>query len=522
MPFEGSSSAAVRPEKDDQSEVEDAIGRVLKSIGIDIEREVSVRKRARPSQPVVLVLGKAGSGKTHVLAKLAKALERSGVQRAEEEEDLKDSKKLTFAVVSPTNKAATVLRRRGVEATTIHRVAYVPIYAEDIERLREWLGKPKAEREEPRPTLDNHPDQLVDRIVAVYEEHRSTAAALAAVGLTGADFIKGWRLRESKLDVALVDEASMLDVKAMSDLQSLARVIVAFGDPAQLAPIKSKGMAISDAQFGQPLVLRTIRRQALESPIVRLAHELQNPEMGYEAFETRLCELAADDPTGGIRVVQCVDAESLALEPLLCWTNRTRIDAIKGWRRLFGLSDNALCRGEPIIVEGIDLPPDAKKSRQKLERRGIIKGAQGRYLGPGDRPNFAKISLEDGSSPVSVSAIVRIESEPGGQAVIGMAAKRGVILNCAACLTIHKTQGSEFDGVSIFGPDIEAAARSGRVEDGTALWRRLAYVAITRARREVRWVTSRRMKRPLRSLEEIVGLEPARTLFEQGVKDRAA
>lgn len=508
MPFEGHHPVAGQPEVvDDQLKIEQSITDALKVIGIDLEKGAARRKRGRIEQPVILVQGKAGTGKTHLLARLSTKLIAAGVERADEDDDGSSSKVLRFSVISPTNKAATVLRRRGVEATTIHRIAYVPVYAADMERLRTWLGTAPDEREAERPKLDKYGEDVVDRIVKVYEEHQSIPAALAAVGLSGADFISGWTLRQNKIDVGLVDEASMLDGPTMADCLKIFRMIIAFGDPAQLAPIKSKGMAISDPQFGAPMVLTTIRRQALENPIVMLAHELQNPELGFEAFERRLREISATDPEGRIKVEQAADPELMAEAPLLCWMNRTRIDAIKGWRKLFGLPEDSLGPGEPVIVEGIDLPPEAKKSRLKLERRGIIKGAQARYVGAGAKPNFARLSLEDGGPQVSVAAIVRIETEVGKEAHIGMAAKRGVILNCAAAITCHKAQGSEFRTVSIFGPDIEAAARSGRMEDGVHLWRRLAYVALTRAQHEVRWITQKRFRKPTRTLAQIVGLE---------------
>ncbi len=65
-----------------------------------------------------------------------------------------------------------------------------------------------------------------------------------------------------------------------------------------------------------------------------------------------------------------------------------------------------------------------------------------------------------------------------------------------AAVTIHKAQGSQWDTVQVFAPDIEIAAKMGRVEAGQPLWKRLAYVAITRAERELRWVVRNRLARP--------------------------
>jgi exodeoxyribonuclease-5 len=67
-------------------------------------------------------------------------------------------------------------------------------------------------------------------------------------------------------------------------------------------------------------------------------------------------------------------------------------------------------------------------------------------------------------------------------------------------VTIHKAQGSQWPAVQVFAPDLYAAARSGRVEAGQALWKRLAYVAITRAEERLIWVTRYRLSKPREAL----------------------
>ena len=46
----------------------------------------------------------------------------------------------TLAILAPTNKAASVLRLRGVPATTIHRILYTPVYDPQYEKIAEWLA----------------------------------------------------------------------------------------------------------------------------------------------------------------------------------------------------------------------------------------------------------------------------------------------------------------------------------------------------------------------------------------------
>ena len=65
-----------------------------------------------------------------------------------------------------------------------------------------------------------------------------------------------------------------------------------------------------------------------------------------------------------------------------------------------------------------------------------------------------------------------------------------------AAVTMHKAQGSQWPEVQVFAPDIYAAAQSGRIEAGVPLWKRLAYVAITRAETRLMWVTRYRLGKP--------------------------
>ena len=65
-----------------------------------------------------------------------------------------------------------------------------------------------------------------------------------------------------------------------------------------------------------------------------------------------------------------------------------------------------------------------------------------------------------------------------------------------AAVTIHKAQGSQWDEVQVFAPDLFVAARMGRIEAGIPLWKRLAYVAITRAETRLHWVVRNRLARP--------------------------
>ena len=107
---------------DDQAEAYDRVAASLLSMGIDLA-DGSLTPRAEGKSSVLAVVGKAGSGKTMLLASLYKAMQAAGVDVVSGDyEGRRRKERRTLAILAPTNKAASVLRLRGVPATTIHRI----------------------------------------------------------------------------------------------------------------------------------------------------------------------------------------------------------------------------------------------------------------------------------------------------------------------------------------------------------------------------------------------------------------
>ncbi|WBU63205.1 ATP-dependent DNA helicase [Paracoccus aerodenitrificans] len=475
----------------DQAEAWDSLSAVLEGAGVDLTAEEIL-----PPQPgkarVMAVIGKAGSGKTMILAALTKALREAGVELISGDyEGRRRKDRRTVAVLAPTNKAAFVLRMRGVPATTIHRILYTPVYDPEYEKIADWLAGTGD-----RPAIEGLTDAALDRAKAFYDQHASIPGALAAAGLRGSDFIQGWKRREDGLDIGLIDESSMLDRKQFEDLREIFPVLVLFGDPAQLAPVGQSGeMVFDDLAEGQKLVLNRIHRQAGDSPILDLAHALGDESLDFAGFERMVREAAAADP----RVIwaERVESDLMARSPVLVWRNATRIRLIAAFRAAHGAPGDALLPGEPLICDGLELPLKHRKKRIDLEARGLIKGAQVVYLGPGKKPGFSRLHVLGAEEPrLSAASIVKIESPDEEEPFIPFAAGMGASFLHGAAVTIHKAQGSQWPEVQVFAPDISAAAWSGRSEAGIPLWKRLTYVAITRAQERLYWVTRARLARP--------------------------
>ena len=475
----------------DQAEAHDRIAVALRGVGVDIEAG-TLLPPDEEQRVVMAVLGKAGSGKTLLLAALTGALEEAGVETISGDwEGRRRRERRSLAILAPTNKAASVLRMRGVPATTIHRILYTPVYHPEYEKIAEWLaGQGK------KPVIEGLSDLALDRALAFYQAQKSIPGALAAAGLRGSDFITGWKRREEPLDIGLVDEASMLDAQQFEDLQEIFPTLILFGDPAQLPPVKSTGgMVFESLPAPARLMLSRVHRQEAGNPILDLAHALADPALDFHDFERMVEEAARRDER--VRLAERVEVDLMARSPVLVWRNATRIRLINAFRAVHEAPDAALLPGEPLICDGIELPLKHRRKRLDLEARGLIKGAQVVYLGPGKRAGFSRLHIIGAEDPrLSAASIVKIEKPDEEEPFIPYAANMGAVFLHGAAVTIHKAQGSQWPDVQVFAPDICAAARMGRSEAGQPLWKRLAYVAITRAEERLHWVVRNRLSKP--------------------------
>nr|WP_247651088.1 AAA family ATPase [Roseovarius autotrophicus] len=475
----------------DQAEAHDRIAEALRGVGVDIEGG-TLMPPDEGRRAVMAVLGKAGSGKTLLLAELTRALAAAGVETISGDwEGRRRRERRTLAILAPTNKAASVLRMRGVPATTIHRILYTPVYHPEYEKIAEWLAGQGE-----KPVIEGLTDLALDRALAFYQAQKSIPGALAAAGLRGSDFITGWKRREEPLDIGLVDEASMLDAQQFEDLQEIFPTLILFGDPAQLPPVKSTGgMVFESLPAPARLTLSRIHRQEAGNPILDLAHALADPSLDFHGFERMVEEAARRDER--VRMAERVEVDLMARSPVLVWRNATRIRLINAFRAVHEAPEAALLPGEPLVCDGIELPLKHRKKRLDLEARGLIKGAQVVYLGPGKRAGFSRLHVIGAEDPqISAASIVKIEKPDEEEPFIPFAANMGAVFLHGAAVTIHKAQGSQWPDVQVFAPDIYAAARMGRSEAGQPLWKRLAYVAITRAEERLYWVVRNRLSKP--------------------------
>ena len=476
----------------DQIHANVIVTELLLKVGVDLKEKKLLKETFEKKNTLISIIGRAGSGKTLLLSDLVKSVRDSGVSVISADYSrVVDSESRSLSILAPTNKAASVLRNNGVPATTIHRILYTPLYDPEFEKIAEWLvGTGK------KPVIEGVSSTTLDKAYEFYLTNKSVPASLASIGLKGSDFIKGWKRREDPLDIAFVDEASMLDDQQLKDLSEIFSTLILFGDPAQLPPVVQSGEMIFDNLADhEKIYLSRVHRQSEDSPILDLAHALGEPNLTFKQFE----DLIRDISTRDDRVVcsHRVNSDLMSRSPVLVWRNKTRVRLIQAYRLAFGALLGELIPGEPLICDGIELPIKHRKKRIDLEARGLVKGAQVIYLGPGKKPGFSKLHVLGAEDPrVSAASIIKIETTDAEEPFIPFAARMGASFLHGAAITIHKSQGSQWPTVQVFAPDIFAAASSGREEAGQPLWKRLAYVAITRAQNKVIWVERNRLERP--------------------------
>jgi len=476
----------------DQIHANVIVTELLLKVGVDLKEKKLLKETFEKKNTLISIIGRAGSGKTLLLSDLVKSVRDSGVSVISADYSRAvDSESRSLSILAPTNKAASVLRNNGVPATTIHRILYTPLYDPEFEKIAEWLvGTGK------KPVIEGVSSTTLDKAYEFYLTNKSVPASLASIGLKGSDFIKGWKRREDPLDIAFVDEASMLDDQQLKDLSEIFSTLILFGDPAQLPPVVQSGEMIFDNLADhEKIYLSRVHRQSEDSPILDLAHALGEPNLTFKQFE----DLIRDISTRDDRVVcsHRVNSDLMSRSPVLVWRNKTRVRLIQAYRLAFGALLGDLIPGEPLICDGIELPIKHRKKRIDLEARGLVKGAQVIYLGPGKKPGFSKLHVLGAEDPrVSAASIIKIETTDAEEPFIPFAARMGASFLHGAAITIHKSQGSQWPTVQVFAPDIFAAASSGREEAGQPLWKRLAYVAITRAQNKVIWVERNRLERP--------------------------
>jgi exodeoxyribonuclease-5 len=405
-----------------------------------------VHKRLADGELVTRMFGYAGTGKTTLAKELA-----SGARNP------------LFAAF--TGKAASVLKRKGCPASTIHSLIYRPsgdiglALAEVRNRIQalemQNVGKPDAPEHPDLPALRKRLKELRKK-----------------VGSPGFVFDPETSPLSQGCDLLVLDEVSMVDNKMARDLEYFGVPILALGDPAQLPPVGGEGYFTRGGERAADALLTKVERH--DGDVIELA--------------TRVRESGERPEVDGRLVVRKV-GQSVAskFDQVLVGTNKVRWAKNRKLRELAGHSnDETVAPGERIIC----------LSNNKDLR--TLNGQQFVVLDVRESDNYGQVELRlicecDLEADVAFAGFCltcgwRVEWVPVWEAGFnGLAgetelkempfgvARRAMWATYGYAITVHKSQGSEWPRVLVV--------------DESRVFRRDAwrwmYTAITRAQSEV-------------------------------------
>jgi exodeoxyribonuclease-5 len=235
-----------------------------------------------------------------------------------------------------------------------------------------------------------------------------------------------------------VDEASMVGRRLYDDLLAFGAPIIFIGDHGQLPPISRDSFEL---MANPDIELRTIHRQAAQSPIVQLAHSVRAGEPLEGEFVRRWTREGIGTPWEDDTLV-------------LCHTNAVRVRVNQKAR--IGKPDHPVA-GDSVVCLRNDY------------RKGVFNGQTGTVEKYDPRRHLMRVVLDNGESylnHVSAEQFNAPDTLWKTDLSIGL-------WDYAYAQTVHKAQGSESDRVMVL------------VEAGVKRNRRWQYTAITRAKKHV-------------------------------------
>ena len=256
--------------------------------------------------------------------------------------------------------------------------------------------------------------------------------------------------KEAKL--VIIEEFSMVGADLAADLLSFGVKVLVLGDPAQLPPVKDAGYFTNE----RPEVMLTeVHRQARDNPIIRLSMDvregrsLQHGDFG----ECKIIPRGTLDPE-----------KAIAADMILVGKNATRHTCNRRHRELMKIESATPIAGERLVC---------------------LKNDRSKYLFNGDTWTVDKVRKKNGAairmvvSPDDAGDVARtteIKVHPyffeGREGELKWEdLKEFQQFTFGYALTVHKSQGSQWDDVVLF--DESAVFREDRA--------RHLYTGITRA-----------------------------------------
>ncbi len=252
-------------------------------------------------------------------------------------------------------------------------------------------------------------------------------------------------------ELIIIDECSMVDVELGSDLLSFGTKVLVLGDPAQLPPVKGGGF-FTEAE--PDIMLTEVHRQAADNPIIAMSMDIrEGKRIDYGRY-------------GESQVISRNDIDSsdiMAADQVLVGTNRTRRGFNARIRELLGFDDPMPHADDKLVC--------LRNNKSKGLLNGGIWKVSALY---GERKGLLKMDIvpEDEISQKTVRVGVNPAFFEGRESQLSYGERRkSDEFDYGYTLTVHKSQGSQWDNVVLFD-------ESGAFREHQIRW---LYTAVTRA-----------------------------------------
>lgn len=377
------------------------------------------------TKQVFVLSGYAGTGKTTLLKHTVT-------------DTLKLVPEQSAAFVTPTGKAATVLIRSGIPATTLHRLIYQSIATEkEIE-----LNGKKIKVE----TLTFRRRESIDK----------------------------------SIKLIVLDEASMVSDAVLWDLAEFGVKLLLCGDNAQLPPVEGFNSYLQSPDY----TLRQIVRQQLDNPIIKLSEMAREGKfIPYGRYGNSVAVISRRFFTGERRKNYLLKADQI-----ICGINKTRfsineeIRADQGRGPLPETGDKLIC-----TINNWEQFIDGELKFNMVN--GIIGTAYDPFYDGSTGIGFMQFKPDflDEFCPEAIPFDTGIFTDgryrykhgdyfekfnEDGEATGAFTLNR---FEYGYCISCHKAQGSEFDNAVVF--DESYAFREDK--------NRWLYTAVTRAKKKL-------------------------------------
>lgn len=344
----------------------------------------------------------------------------------------------TAAFVTPTGKAATVLIRSGIRATTIHKLIYTSLVQETEIEL-------------------NGKKITVEKLI--FKRRESI---------------------EKRIKLIVLDEASMVSDEVLYDLIEFGVKILICGDNAQLPPVEGLNGFLSAPDY----TLKTIVRQNLGNPIIMLSEMAREGKyIPFGRYGNSVLVMSKRLFTGEKRK-ECL----IWADQIICGTNKTRAqinDEIRALKGFSGLPQS----GEKLICTQNNWETFIDREMRFNMVNGIIGTVIEPFYDQGKQIGFIQFKPDflDENCPEALPVDTGIftdgyyrykrgdyfeKFDENGEVTGAFTLNR---FEYGYCISCHKAQGSEFDNAVVFD-------ESFCFKEDKARW---LYTAITRAKKNL-------------------------------------